>query len=200
MINEINRKRFTNNYLIGFIGGIHAPLVIKWQGELNPDFIALLLMCASMIKITQTLFSKMSPKYSLWLPLVVDAVMLLLLPIVYYSVTMTINVSVLGGSLILVLYINRSSYVSEVLKNHYNIRNINNKIISCCQVGSIFGSLVVFCYLQFLPSDQFPTTHLYVISGMIVISIIMYKNIKLNVLIKKIVDSDENLCKNNNKV
>ena len=189
MIEEINKLRFINSFVVWFVGALHAPIIIIWQGSLEGSFISFLFIVAAIVKMGQPLTNNLTPKMSLWLPLAADLIFVGALPIVYFSIQSAVIVDEIGGALFMLAYMNRGNMISELLKkkfrDQYDLRIFGNRLVMYGQAGGLCGGCLIWGYFLIFPVDIYPPTHIYVVTGLFATVIICIYNIKLNLLIEK---------------
>ena len=139
-IENFNQLRCANAFLGALIGSFAAPAMIKIQGQLQQNDLAMFMLLASVIEMLMPVFVKIPKSIKLFGPPVqsvlvgVLAIVMVLKQQVFLLAVLITLYPALG-----IMYQLRANYINELLKSQMNLESVTSKIISAGAIGSLAG-------------------------------------------------------------
>ena len=151
---KIVRLRYTTAFIIGLTVGIGAEATTALEAEYIisaiPGILSVLFIVTSVISSLQFAMTKLSLKWSLWIPIVYD---ILTLPVIFilffYKLYLYMIVFQLASEAVSsTLFLNRKNKITECIKEHYQMDKFFNLITSLFSFGNILGYSISYAMIK----------------------------------------------------
>ena len=151
---RIVRLRYTTAFIVGLTVGIGAEATTALEAEyiisVIPGILSVLFIVTSVISSLQFVMTKLSLKWSLWIPIVYDT---LTLPVIFilffYKLYLYMIVFQLASEAVSsTLFLNRKNKITECIKEHYQMDKFFNLITSLFAFGNILGYSISYILIK----------------------------------------------------